>query len=154
MNIITALETATTSAGIGELSFAQLQEFNAFLDSFNPAFFADPTHSINVIVPPPIVSTFGSGHLVKQVMQLQGWVLTRLKEDTNNYRSASIEPTYIQPMRELANKFIKKLWQNEALIDEEVTTIQATIRPEYGFLNYKMFGVSYSVNVPLAEAVC
>lgn len=148
MNIITTFEAANTTAGIDTLAFGKLDEVQSFLDKY-----AIGDYPINLILPPAFTVTLGAGHLVKQVIQLQGWILTRIDSEPNNYRSAAIESTYIQPMRELAILFIKALW-NSSIVDDEVQTIQATITPEYTKLNYHLFGVRYQVNVPLIEAVC
>ncbi len=148
MNILTEFTTANTTAGISTLAFGKLDEVQSFLDQYTTG-----QYPINLIVPPPFQVTFGSGFMVKQTIQLRGLVLTRIDSQPVNYRSAEIEATYIQPMRELAIKFLKALW-NSDIVDDEAKTMQALITPVYLKLNAHLFGVEYSCNVPLIEAVC
>ncbi len=147
MSILDALEEANKEAKIKTLSFANLQEFNSFIDSFK---FLD--FPVNVVVPVPISGQFLDNR-VKDVAQIQGWMLTRISQDTNDYRSVKIEPDYIDPMRRLAKKFLHKLIDTD-IVDSEVTAINYTIRPEYMFLATHCFGVSYTINLPLIDNVC
>lgn len=149
ITFLEAIQSATTAAGIRTLSFANIQEFQAFQDSFR--FEEWP---INVVVP---FTNNGTNNratgIRKAVIPLQGWVLTRIKSEPNDYRSKKMEEEYLEPMRRLATKFIGELLSTE-VIDPEVTSITDTIRPEYMFLNNLSFGVSYQVNVPIQNHVC
>lgn len=147
MSIIETLDEASLLAGFKGLSFANLQEFNAFHDSFN---FLD--YARNVIVP---YNTNGviTDNRKKKVILLQGWGLTRIKEDTNDWRSIKLEKDYIQPMRVMTEKFIVQVI-NSDLTDTEVRDISYTIRPEYMFLNSHLFGVSYTLNWPTKGNLC
>ncbi len=145
--IIETLEEATDNAGFKGLSFANLQEFNAFHDSFN---FLD--YPRNIILP---YNTNGQivNNRKKKVIQLQGWALTRIKEYTNDWRSIKLEEKYIHPLRVMTEKFIVAI-VNSDLTDPEVTNVAYTIRPEYMLLNSHLFGVSYTLNWPIKGNLC
>lgn len=147
MTILETLQQATDDAGFKGLSFANLQEFNAFMDSFT--FLEYPR---NVVVPYKLTGTF-KGSLKKKFIRIQGWSLTRIVEDTNDWRSVLLEPQYIQPMRELAEKFILNVIDSD-LTDPEMNDVQYSIDPEYMFLSSHLFGVSYTLNWPVTEFVC
>lgn len=149
ITIIEAATLANTQAGIRTMSFANLQEFQAFMDSFN---FVE--YPINVIVPFTVNGTTNMNTgMRKAVVPLQGWVLTRVEEEQEDYRTKAMEIKYLNPMRILAKKFLKNLYNTE-IIDPETTSITDSIRPEYMFLNAKTFGVSYNANVPVRDNVC
>lgn len=147
MSILDAIEEANTNAGIKHLSFAQLQEFNAFKDSFT--FLEYPR---NVVVPYALRGVIKNNRK-KKIIPLQGWVLTRLRQDTNDFRSLEIEPDYIQPMRALAEKFIVQLLETD-VTDSEQEDVSYSINPEYMFLDAHLFGVSYTVNWPVHGKIC
>lgn len=147
MTLLQTIEQANTAAGIKTFSFARIDEFNSFLQSFNEL--DVPAH---VIVPFQTNGVWLNG-MRKVVVPLQGWVLTRLHEDTNNFRSKEIECDYMDPMRKLARNFLREVI-NSDLTDPEVEQISDTIRPEYAFLNYHLFGVSYTCNWPVIQSVC
>jgi len=149
MTILEAATQANTEAGIRTLSFANLQEFQAFMDSFN---FVE--YPINVLVPFTVNGTTNMNTGIrKAVVPIQGWVLTRVSEEPEDYRSKAFEEKYLNPMRTLAKKFLKNFYNTE-IIDPETTSITDSIRPEYLFLNAKTFGVSYTANVPVKDNVC
>lgn len=150
MTLLEAIQEANTAAGIdaGSLAFAQLQEFNSFMDSFE---FDD--YPVNVVVPIEINGVITEPYRIKDVAVIQGWMLTRIAQDTNDYRSVQIEPTYINPMRILAKKFMVALL-NTDIIDPEVSNVSYSIMPEYQFLNAHLFGVSYRINLPVHSRVC
>lgn len=149
MTILEAIQEAHAAAGIApaSLAFAQLQEFNSFMDSFQ---FSD--YPVNVVVPVGIRGTFMNNR-VKDIATVRGWMLTRISEDTNNFRSVQIEPVYINPMRVLAKRFLRQLLETD-IIDPEVEPVTYTIDPEYMFLTAHLFGVSYSISLPLRDNVC
>lgn len=149
MLLIEALELASKNAGIRTLSFANLQEFQAFQNSFS---FEE--YPVNVVIPFTINGqiTLNTG-LNNDVLPLQGWILTRIKGSPTDYRSRQIEIDYMEPMRRLAKKFFRELSQLD-IIDPEVQTISYTVRPEYMFLNNLAFGISYTANIPLSKTVC
>jgi hypothetical protein len=90
---------------------------------------------------------------IKNSVLIRGWVLTRLREDTNDFRSLKIEPDYINPMRELAMTFVRRLLDSD-VIDSEVENVNATFVPEYQFLDSHLFGVSYSLTLPTKAHIC
>lgn len=147
MSILECIQEANTNAGIKGLSFAQLQEFNAFKDSFT--FLEYPR---NVVVPFTLRGVIKNNRK-KKIIPLQGWVLTRLREDTNDFKSVKIEPDYIQPMRALAEKFIVQLLETD-VTDPEQEDVSYSVNPEYMFLDAHLFGVSYQVNWPVAGKIC
>jgi hypothetical protein len=147
MTILEAIQEATDASGAKGLSFANLQEFNAFNDSF-----AFEEYSRNVVVPFKINYTF-TNNRVKGILILQGWMITRINQDTNDWRSVQLEPDYINPMREQAVKFLKHLLSSD-IVDPEIENVTATITPEYMWLKDHLFGVSYQANIPISKMVC
>lgn len=147
MTILEAIQEANINAKVKHLSFANLQEFNSFMDTFN-----ELEYPHNVVVPFSLNGTFLNNR-VKDVVILQGWMLTRLQEDTNDWRSVKLEPDYISPMRVLAKKFLINLL-NSDLTDSEVENVTYSIRAEYMFLSAHLFGVSYTMNWPINSKIC
>lgn len=148
MTILEAIQQSTADVkDIKGLSFANLQEFNAFMDSFN---FEDWPR--NIVVPPVVNGTF-SGIKAAETLVLRGWILRRINEDTNDWRSVKLEPDYIEPMRVLARKFIRRMLDTE-IIDPSREQATYTITPEYMFLTKHLFGVSYSAQIPIMKNVC
>lgn len=147
MTILQAIQESNTEAGIKNLSFANLQEFNAFKEGFN---FHDWPQ--NVLVPYDLQGRLMNNRK-KKILIIQGWVLTRITEDTNDWRSVKLEEKYIQPMRALAEKFIVQLASKD-IVDPEEEVVNYTIKREYMFLDNHVFGVSYSLNLPVGAKIC
>jgi len=147
VTILESIQSATTDAGIRGLSFANLQEFNAFMDSFQ---FEDWPR--NIVVPPVVNGVF-DGIRGGETLILRGWVLRRISEDTNDWRSVKLEPDYIEPMRVLARKFIRRMLDSE-IVDAEREDVSYSITPEYMFLPAHLFGVSYQAQIPIFKNVC
>lgn len=147
MTALEAIKQANTDAGIRKLSFANIQEFQSFMDSFK--FVEWP---INVVVP---FSSNGTtlNDRRKAVIPLTGWVLCRITERPEDLRTELAEEKYLQPMRVLAIKFIKNILASD-IINPEAGPVTDTITPEYMFLNAQVFGVSYRLNLPIIESVC
>jgi len=150
MTILQAIERANSLANIPNFSFANLAEFNSFMDTFNHIDY--PCH---VLEPFTTTQVWLNGR-VKTTVTLNGWMLKRIDSDTTNFRSAKIEETHLQPMREKAMAFIKQLLHDEdtVMVDPEVDTITVTIRPEYALLPARVFGVSYTLTLPVVEGIC
>lgn len=146
MTILEAIQEAHLATGLAavRLTFADLTEFNSFTDSFQ---FAD--YPRNIVSPPNLNGTLLNNRS-KEIVTIQGWMMTRISQDTNTFRSVSIEPTYTSPMRALARKFVLKLAATD-ITDPEVEPINYTIRPEYMFLKDHLFGVSYVINWPIVN---
>lgn len=144
MTLLQAIEQANIAAEIRTFRFANIREFQAFMDTFNELEY--PCH---VVVPFTNNGVWLNGRR-KAVVPLQGWVLTRIEEDTSNFRSREVEERYLEPMRMMCKQFLYELI-NSDIIDAEVNEITDTIRPEYAFLTANLFGVSYQVNIPIAE---
>ncbi len=147
MTVLEALTEANNIHYIKGLSFAALAEFNSFKDSFT---FNDWPR--NVVVPIPLDGTVQPSRTSEQLL-IQGWMLTRINEDTNDYRSIKIEPDYIEPMRKAARTFILNLI-NTDLTDPQVTNINYRIVPEYKFTDAHLFGVSYQLRWPINGKLC
>jgi len=148
MTVLEAIEEANTAAGIETLSFANIQEFQAFMDSFKIT-----SYPINIVVPFTSNGSTLNG-IRRSTIPLQGWVLTRLtSSEPINYRTLAVESEYLEPMRVLAIKFIKNLLLTD-IIDPEAGAVSDSIKPEYMFLNTKTFGVSYTLNLPIIQNVC
>jgi hypothetical protein len=147
VTILEAIQEANTATKNKGLSFANLQEFNAFHDSFTHL-----EYPRNVVVPFAFNGTFLSNRSA-DIIVLQGWMLTRLKQDTNDWRSVDLEIDYIAPMRAMARKFLINV-VNSDLTNPEVTNVTYSIRPEYMFLSSHLFGVSYQMNWPINSKFC
>lgn len=147
MTILEAIDEAHEATGIiTPVSFANIKEFQSFLDSFSYDKFP-----INVVVPFTSNGTHISGRR-KAVIPLQGWILTMVNVETLDLRSRQAEE-FVEPMRHLAIKFLNRLLDTE-VTDPEVEEVSDTIVPEYAFLSQKLFGVSYTMNWPVVENVC
>lgn len=147
MTILETIQQATNDAGFKGLSFANLQEFNAFMDSFQ---FEE--YPRNVVVPFNTTGRIASNR-IKSVLTIQGWALTRISQDTNDWRSVELEPLYMQPMREKVRKFFLSL-VNSDILDPEVSDISFTTKPEYMFLAAHLFGISYTISLPISQKLC
>jgi hypothetical protein len=150
MKVLEAIQAANTTAiGADSLSFANLREFQSFQDSFE---FDD--YPRNIVLPFDSNGTTNSNGIRKAVIPLQGWILTRVSEDTNDWRSLEMETTYLEPMRDLAIAFLKELYRSEIIDHMRSAEITDVIRPEYMFLNAHLFGVNYTVQLPIIQNVC
>lgn len=147
MTTVEALQQATDDAGFKGLSYANLQEFNAFVDSFQ---FLD--YPRNVIVPYKLNGTLKNNRKKKTIL-IQGWALLRIPQDTNDWRSIGLEKDFINQMRVKAENFLVGL-ANSDLTDPEQEDIKYTIDPEYMFLSAHLFGVSYTMNWPVVASIC
>ena len=145
--VLQAIQEANTSAGITTLAFANAQEFHAFMDKY-----AYTDYPVNLVLPFTVAGTNLNGRR-KQVVTISGFVLRRIPEDTNDWRSLPVETAYIDPMRTLAIKFIKALL-NTDIIDPEVEAVTDTVRPEYMDTSGHLFGVSYTLSLPTINNVC
>lgn len=141
--IIEYLKEANDAAHIKTFRLADVSEYQKFLDSFE---YSD--YPMNVVVPFQINGRMIGGRL-KQVVPLQGWIVRRIDQDTD-VRKAEAEQAYIAPMRTKATAFITALLGTD-IVDPEVNDVSFVIKPEYAFLNQRVFGVSYTMNWPIAE---
>src|SRR6188768_3626536 len=146
-SILEAAVEANNIPGIKGLSFASLQEFNSFKDSFN---YLDWPR--NIIVPFALDGVVEANRTA-EVINIQGWMITRINQDTNDFRSLKIEPDFIEPMRKAARKFILNLVDSD-LTNPQVTNINYRIVPEYQFMDAHLFGVSYSFRWPINGRLC
>lgn len=151
MTILEHIEQANDAAQIRSFRFARIDEFNAFMQSFT---FND--YPCNVLEPFTTSGVWLNGR-TKTTVPMRGWVLKRINQDTTNFRTASVESEHLAPMRDLAKAFIKNLLSStdaEDVVDPEVEEVSFTIRPEYAFLADHLFGVSYTINLPVREGIC
>lgn len=149
MTILEAIQEADAAAKTKGLSFANLQEFNSFSDSFT--FLEYPR---NVVVPFTFNGQFAA-NVSNDVVAIQGWMLTRIREDTNDWRSVKLEVDYIAPMRALARKFLIHLINSDLTNTQiQAQNVGYTIRPEYMFISHHLFGVSYTMNWPVIGKLC
>ena len=147
MTLLEALQEANQITGIKGLSFANLQEFASFQDSFN---FQDWPR--NIVVPIVLDGTLKSNRS-DEFINIQGWMVTRINQDTNDYRSVKIEPDFITPMRAAARKFIRNLAESD-LTNPEVEDISYRIGSEYQWLHSHLFGVFYTMRWPVRAGIC
>lgn len=147
MTILEAIEESTNKAGIPTMAFANLRGFNAFMASFNY-----DKYPVNVVVPFDDNGQW-SGALRKSVIPLQGWVLRMIPRDGLDIRTAQAHREYVEPMKRKAIAFIRALLDTD-VVDPEGLTPTDSIRPEYAFLSNHLFGVSYTINLPIVRGVC
>jgi hypothetical protein len=147
MTVIEIFQQASDDAGFKGVSYANLQEFNGFMDSFT--FLEYPR---NVIVPYTLNGRLKNNRK-KKVIPVQGWALTRIAQDTNDWRSLDLERDYIANLREMAEKFMISLASSE-ITDPEVEDIPFSVKPEYMFLAAHLFGVSYTIQWPVTGKIC
>jgi len=153
MTILEAIQQANTAVGIGikQFQFADLTEFNAFNKSFETGLY--PCH----VMEPFTTSGVWLNGRVKLTVPLRGWILKPIPKDSTNFRKIELESLYLEPMRALAKSFIKNLLSSDEaddVIDPEVDDVPFTIRPEYAFLADHLFGVSYTIQLPVREGIC
>lgn len=149
MSLLDALQEANnTVGGIKGLSFINLEhEHSILVESFE---FLDWPRNI---VAPPSVRGILKNNRAKEIIIISGFMVTRINQDTNDYRSVKIEPDFIAPMREAARKFIIAV-ANSDLTDPEVEDISYTIDSQYRWLANHLFGVTYSMRWPIRKGVC
>jgi len=129
-------------------AFANIQEFQSFTQKYS---YQD--YPVNVVFPFDIAGTSEQNTGVrKAVVTINGFIFTRVSEETNNYRSLTMEDV-INPMRDLALEFIKNLINSE-IVNRNVQNITDTVRPVYAELPEHYFGVSFSVQLPIIQNIC
>lgn len=153
LTILEHIQLANDAVGIPikQFRFADLREFNAFNKSFT--FENYPCH---------VMEPFSTGGLwlngrTKTTVPLRGWILKRIPQDTVNFRTMDVEELHIKPMRDIAKAFIKNILSSdhaEDIVDPEVDAVQWSIKPEYGLIAEHLFGVSYTINLPVRESIC
>ncbi len=151
MKILELIQEANTRADIRTFSFANIAEFNSFMKSFT-----ELDYPANVVEPFQTNLTWLNGR-TKTVVNINGWVLKRIDTNTFNFRTAQVEELHLEPMRAKAKLFLKYLMSSESaedIIDPEVDGITSTIKPEYAFLPSRLFGVSYTIQLPVIEKIC
>jgi hypothetical protein len=121
---------------------------NVYIDSIQANQFP-----INVVAPYVDNGVWNRNGMRGGVLVLQGWILTRIHIDPNDYRARFIEDQYIAEMRLKAKVFIQAMI-NSAIVNPEASNITDQIRPEYRFTNMHTFGVFYTLNLPIKEAIC
>lgn len=151
----------TIESVVGSLSkpcafiYANLFEANGDLDIPSQS---EGKEVIFVYIPPlESTSQIGLNPLIYTVFPLQFFLLKKRQDTTIDYKSSEVDPD-IEDMRDLAREFLARL--NDA--DEVVkgTTINGTemdgvakwkVTSEYAFLDYHLFGVSVTCDVPINE---
>jgi len=140
------LKEANLKTKIKDLHYARIEEFNIFKNSM-----VSTDYPTNVVVPIPESGNL-IGNRTKSVLQLQGWVLSLLPGDANLMSTEEVEK-YLGPLRNEARKFLNALTYAK-IVDPEVQNIVYTIKPEYNFLDMLLFGVSYTINLPVKFPPC
>lgn len=148
MTILEAIKQANSEAEIPNFSFANIQSFNSFQDSFN---YEDWPR--NVVAPFTIQGTFDGGPHTSETLIIEGFILRRINQDTNDWRHEKIEPDFIEPLRIMGRKFIRKLLDSN-IVDPQRNAASYTIQAEYMFLPSHLFGVSYKAQIPIMRNVC
>jgi len=147
LSILDALKEANDVAGIKWLAFADLQKFNSFHDSANGL-----DYPVNLVVPYTLQPTL-QRPISKKTLQLQGWVLTRISQDTNDWRHPELQKDVIDPMTRLAESFLLALTET-TIADNSGQPPVASIFAEYMWLSSHLFGVSYRCNLQIKGRAC
>lgn len=146
MTILEAIEAANPTDCT--FAFANIQEFQSFSQKYK---YDD--YPVNVVFPFDITGTTDQNTGIRRaVVTINGFIFTRVSEETNNYRSLTMEDI-IDPMRDFALEFIKNLMASD-IVNKQVQTINDTVRPVYAELPEHYFGVSYSVQLPIIQNIC
>lgn len=149
MILLEAIQQANTAAEIETLAFANIQEFQSFLDKYDYS-----NYPINIVLPYTSNGTTNGIGIRKSIVNLQGYVVTRIAQDTNDWRSLDLETEYIHPMRVLAMGFIQALLDTSIIDHDRSSSVSDVITPQYQFLNAHTFGVGYTINLPIIENAC
>lgn len=154
MTILEAIQAANSAADVKTFRFATISDSKAFFSSFNLDDLNYTDMPVHIVEPFEIPFTF-QDPLRKSVVQIRGWFLRRIAEDTNDFREISVETQYLQPTRALCFKYLKHLIRSE-IVDpgEDAPDPSGSVKPEYAFLNIHSFGVSYVINLPIVQSVC
>jgi hypothetical protein len=148
MSILDAIREANQKTeGIETFLFARIDEKNAFFSSFDSA-----KYPLNLIIPFPINFRIDPP-LFRATVPIQGWIVRRLDMESIDFRSDQVEEEYLAPMRKIAKQFINHL-VNSDIVDIDVEEVTGTILPEYRIMNDSLFGVSYTLNLPIISKVC
>lgn len=149
MNILDCLESAYMQSGAKNFSYANLSEFNVFVESLGSSQF--PT----LIIVPPVMTGLISSPFTKYSITLTGWALYHIHEDVSYFRSPQVEGVYISPARDIVDRFVRGLLDS-GLNDNTATDNPYTARPEYAFLAQQLFGVSFEFrwNIIKQKAIC
>lgn len=150
MTILEAIKEAheATEIGVKNLHYATTQEFNSFENQLKGLDFP-----VNLVAPIIVNGDMTKLPRIGQTVNIQGFMLTRINEDTNNVRSLSLEENYLSPLRHKAKLFLSALMQTD-IVNPEVSTSPFVIRPEYWWLSSHIFGVSYTLTLPTYSDVC
>ncbi len=147
ITVLQAIQEANTAAGITTLAYANSQEFKAFMDKF-----AFTDYPVNLVLPFTVNGSILNGR-TKDTITITGYVWKRVPEDGNDWRTLSVETSYIDPMRTLAKKFLKGLLDTD-IVDPEVEAVGYTTSPEYAETSSHLFGVKYTIQLPTVLNVC
>jgi len=151
MTVLESFEKASKDAGIRTVLFCDMyteQEFSNLVKSMKPE-----QCPINILDSRSLQSngTWETGRR-KAIIPLEGWVVTRIKENTKTTRSRELETTYIEPMKKLTKLFLKNVLKMEVYdASREMTD---TIRGAYQVSNEHFFGTKYTASVPVVDGYC
>lgn len=150
-SLIETIEQASKDAGIRSFVFADFESENeaqAIIEKFK-------FEEYPILFIPPYQST-GTWEDTRRkgILQIRGWVVKRIKEDTNQYRSLKMEKEVIEPMKTLSRKFIKQMIISDLIDPLRANSITDTVRGSYQFTNKHLFGAAFTVNLPIIETAC
>lgn len=148
MSLISAMITANEAAFESPdcFHYTNLQEFNSYVDGMEAT-----DYPVNIVLPYKITSTYRPPFSFDTAI-IRGYVVRRIEEDTNDWRTIDVEFKYISEMRELARQFIKEMLLQD-LVDNK-RDAASTMDPEYMFLHPHLFGVLYTLNLPVMQKLC
>ena len=145
--ILECVTLANSEAKLPAITFAQVNEFARFLDSFQAA-----DGPIHVVLPFDEQGTW-EGARRRAIVPFEGWLLTQIRGEAVDLRSPDVEALYVSPMRALVKKYFRRLVETQ-MVDGEVKTIKDNIETEDGFLSQQLMGVHYKIWLPIMEGVC
>lgn len=84
------------------------------------------------------------------VIPLTGFVVTRLKEDTVQYRMQKIEAGIVRPMGKIFKDFTRKIIASGII--NPAGTVTDSFTGAYQVTNQHLFGVSFTISLPIIDS--
>ncbi len=149
MTLLDTLIDCAKKANCRSVVYANMateQEFQAIIEKFK--FEEYPLMLIEQITSNGTYSA--TTGMREAVVPLTGYVLTRLKEDTLNYRMHKLESEVIHPMKNIAKAFTRRVVVSGII--NPSGTVSDTITAAYQVTNKHLFGARFSISLPVIDA--
>jgi hypothetical protein len=151
MTILEAIKEANAKANVRTFRFSDLRSEESFwLTGGN-------VEDLPVHILVPFEQRWNwVGNRIKISAEFNGWFLTNIKQDINDYKKEDIELLFLEPMRKLCRVYFKHLFNTQpSIIDPEENASPILVAPEYQFINHgALFGISYRATIPFVSSIC